>query len=115
MMFSTCGDRKKPLLFQVRAQTEPVHEFHHDERDILGLAVVEHADDVRVREPPRGARVPLEAAQILTRFGVGAIGEKNGLDRNLAGDGYVAAFVDSAHRTPRKHGPKLVFAKRRNH
>ena len=90
--------REPLLLVQQRLQRRPVDELHDNVGEIVGLAVVEHADDVGMGQPAGGLGLATEAGQRLLGLGVvGVVRQLDGLDRDAAGDDRVPAVVDRAH------------------
>jgi hypothetical protein len=80
---------------QVRRR-HPVHEVHDQEGAVLVLADVEHADDVRVPDRPRQARLVEEhraKARVLPEVLVQALARVPALERPLAADDQ----LDRAH------------------
>ena len=79
-------------------QRRPVDEFHHDVGEVVGLAVVEHADDVGMGQPAGGLRLAAEPGDLLLGFRiVGMFRQLDGLDRHAACDDRVPALVHDAH------------------
>ena len=68
-MIRTMSASAKPLLLvEQRLQRRAVDELHHDVGEVVGLAVVEHADDVGMGQPSGRLRLAAEAGQRLLGF-----------------------------------------------
>ena len=105
------GEREPLLLVQQRLQRRPVDELHDDVGEVIGLAVVEHADDVGMGQPAGRLRLAAEAGQRFLRLRiVRAIRQPDRLDRHAAGDDRVPALVDGAHGAAAERALDLVLA-----
>ena len=104
------GEREALLLVEQRLQRRAVDELHDDVGEVVGLAVVEHADDVGVGQPAGRLRLAAEAGQRLLGLRIGIIGQLDGLDRDAAGDDRVPALIDGAHGTAAERPLDLVLA-----
>ena len=104
------GEREALLLVEQRLQRRAVDELHHDVGEVVGLAVVEHADDVGMRQPSGGLRLAAEPRQRLLGFRIGVVGQLDGLDRHAARDDRIPALVHDAHRAAAKRPLDLVLA-----
>ncbi len=88
--------RQGTTLAQDRRQVAPIDELHDDVLLAIGPvgAVVVDADDVRVRQAPRGARLLLESGR---EAGIGAKLRPKDLDRDLAIELLVHGAPDRRH------------------
>ncbi len=104
------GQVEAGLAVEVGAQAGALDEFHRDVRDVLFLAVFVDADDVGVVQPPRGARLVLEAAdELLDEVRVDEV-HAHGLDRDRALDVRVERLVDDAHGALAEDALEFVLA-----
>jgi hypothetical protein len=87
--------RIDPAVFrQQLGEGPPLDALHHDVRRPVLLTDVEDADDVRVREAGRGARL---AHEPLTEDLVAAERLRETLDRDITAECLVPCEVDSRH------------------
>jgi hypothetical protein len=107
-----CGSAK--LLAGLRRawfSSRPLHELHHDVRDVLVFAEVVHRHHVRVRQPRRGLGLAFEARRVVGGRGlVGQVAAQHGLDGHGAVQPRVHRLVDHAHGTLPQHLHQPVAA-----
>ena len=102
--------QRKPLFFiENRFQRRAVHELHDDVGDTARLAIIEHADDVGMLQPPRRLRLPPEARDGFRRVLVLDLRQIDGLDRHHPFDDGVPAFAHRTHGPAAKLTPDFVF------
>ena len=82
------------LLLEEVAQGLPIDELHREEEETVVLTLVEHADDVRVRQPRRRPRLPAESPDEL---GVAGEIDAHDLEGDLSIEAGVEGRVDAAH------------------
>jgi hypothetical protein len=102
--------REALVLVQQGLERGPVDELHHDVGELVGLAVVEDANDVGMGQAAGGLGLALEAGQFLLGFGVGGVGQSKGFDRHPAVDDRVVGVVDGSHGTLPQDARDLVLA-----
>ena len=93
------GDRKAQIAVEHLLERAARDELHDDVGDLVGLAVVEHSDDIRMGEATSSLRLALEAVEAFDSLLVVGVGEAHGLYGHPAADDRVPAIIDGAHGT----------------